>query len=82
MLHRKTTSLQQIVTRLNQHGIQIYKLMIENEDAEESSTEPLIIRIKVKLKKVKAFDTALLEIAGIDASTPDPVVWRNATRGD
>jgi putative Mg2+ transporter-C (MgtC) family protein len=66
MLHRKTTSLQQIVTCLNHHGIQIYKLIIDNEEAAESSAEPLIIRINVKLKKEKTIDAALLEIARID----------------
>jgi putative Mg2+ transporter-C (MgtC) family protein len=66
MLQRKTTSLQQIVTSLNHHGIHIYKLMIENQEAEESSAEPLIIRIHVKLKKAEAFDVALLEIARIE----------------
>jgi putative Mg2+ transporter-C (MgtC) family protein len=76
MLQRKTTSLQQIVTRLNHHGIQIYKLMIENDEAGESSAEPIIIRVKVKLKKVKAFDAALLEIARIEG------VIRLETAGD
>ncbi|WP_373228868.1 MgtC/SapB family protein [Cohnella sp.] len=76
ILHRKTASLQQIVTRLNQHGIQIYKLIIENGEAADSSAEPLIIRINVKLKKVKAFDAALLEIAQIEG------VIRLETGGD
>ncbi|AJY74758.1 MgtC/SapB family protein [Paenibacillus beijingensis] len=76
VLHRKTSSLQHIVTSLNKSGIKIYKLTIENEEAAEGSAQPLIIKMDVKLKKTKAFDEALLKLAGIEG------VIRLKTAGD
>lgn len=76
VLHPKTSSLQHIVTSLNKSGIKIYKLTIDNEEAAEDSTQPLIIKMNVKLKRTKAFDEALLKLARIEG------VIRLRTAGD
>lgn len=76
ILQRRINSLQQIVTSMNESGIKIYKITIENEEAADPSVEPLIIRMNVKLKKTKAFDEALIKLAGIEG------VLRLETAGD
>jgi putative Mg2+ transporter-C (MgtC) family protein len=66
VLKRDTNSLQQIVSGLNQCGIKIYKLSIENEESSGESSAPFIVRMQVKLKKPKLFNEALLMLTSIE----------------
>lgn len=66
VLKRDTNSLQRIVTELNQCGIKIYKLTIENEGTSDESSAPFIVRMQVKLKKPKLFNEALLMLTSIE----------------
>ncbi|QYR20880.1 MgtC/SapB family protein [Paenibacillus sp. sptzw28] len=66
-INRSSNGLNQILTELKGLGIQIYKLNIESDEAEPGEkTGPLVIRMRVKLKKKKNLEEAIVSLSSIN----------------
>jgi len=67
-IQRGSAGLDRIVIEMKSHGIQIDKLMIENEESSDKLGigSLLLIRMRVKLKKPGRFEEALLALSSVD----------------
>ena len=66
-IQKSSSSLNQVVSELNHHGIQISKMLVENDEtADADLNSVLIVRIQVKLIKPIKFEEVIITLATID----------------
>ncbi|SDX75248.1 MgtC/SapB family protein [Paenibacillus sp. CF384] len=66
-INKDSSSLNQVVTQLHHFGIQISKIIVENEEAAQGdSGEMLIVRMQVKLNYKKRFEEVIVCLASIE----------------
>ncbi|MBP3966425.1 MgtC/SapB family protein [Paenibacillus lignilyticus] len=66
-INKDSASLNKVVTELHHFGIQISKIIVENEEAAHGdSGEMLIVRMQVKLNYKKRFEEVIVSLASIE----------------
>ncbi|SFT28025.1 MgtC/SapB family protein [Paenibacillus sp. BC26] len=66
-INKDSASLNKVVTELHHFGIQISKIIVENEEAAQGdSGEMLIVRMQVKLNYKKRFEEVIVSLASIE----------------
>ncbi|BBH22227.1 MgtC family membrane protein [Paenibacillus baekrokdamisoli] len=66
-IQKSSSSLNKVVSELNRNGLQISKMLVENDEAADADSNTLlIVRIQVKLIKPIKFEEVIISLATID----------------